>query len=91
MDFESFKKFHQCYPDTAPLALYIVFVFHLAEEKRQVDKSDKDKEDEIEKILTPGSQGAIRKRNLPAQKNQNQISIGCPGQGLFGNIDSTNV
>ena len=70
-----------CYPITAPLALYIVFVFHLAEEKRQLDKSDKEKEDEMDKILTPGNQGVARKRNLPSQKNQNQISIGCPGKG----------
>lgn len=66
---------HLCYPRTAPLALYIVFVFHLAEERRQKEKSDA--EEGANKSLSPAASKA-RKRNLAIQ--QSRIHIGCPGK-----------
>lgn len=59
---------------TAPLALYIVFVFHLAEERRQKEKSDTEKADEAAKLGSANQH--IRKRNLPVQNGT--IKIGCP-------------
>jgi hypothetical protein len=64
----------------APLALYIVFVFHLAEtNRRDIDKVEKQKSCGEDYVFANSK--STRKRNIEKSVNlHSPINIGCPGK-----------